>query len=425
MLNVKISVIVPVYNVEPYLRRCLDSLINQTLKDIEIICINDGSPDNSLAIIKRYAKRDERVKIIDLKENRGVSVARNSGMKIAKGEYIGFCDPDDYVDLDFYEKLYKLAKNKNADIAKGNVKITEINADTEFVMSINEQIRKHKGYFVWQYWTAIYRNKMLKKHRIKFPVGLITCQDMCFLVHAVIATQDVYLVNNVYYHYARRNNSSDSVIYSSEKMSSFFNCISLILNRLNKVAERDKSYIYMYALWFEFLFWFLSKNSEKWAIEKTAKIAIEYYHKHKFPKKLNWPKPVIAALKNKNEEEFAWFSKNWMNWFKLINKDYYPFIDIKEPALQNRKLYVWGTGEDGIRVKKHCEGYGWKITGFLDSNKSIRKYKGYKVERPERILNRPEKDFFIIISSRKYAREIAKICREAGLKMGRDFWRPD
>ena len=100
----KISVIVPVYNVEKYLARCLDSIINQTLADIEIICINDGSTDNSLEILNDYAKKDSRIKIID-QTNAGLSCARNAGMQIAQGEYIGFVDSDDWIDLDFYEKL--------------------------------------------------------------------------------------------------------------------------------------------------------------------------------------------------------------------------------------------------------------------------------------------------------------------------------
>ena len=100
----KISVIVPVYKVEKFLPKCLESLINQTLKDIEIICINDGSPDNSLKILEEYAKKDSRIKIINQK-NAGPSVARNNGMSAASGEYIGFVDSDDWIDLDFYEKL--------------------------------------------------------------------------------------------------------------------------------------------------------------------------------------------------------------------------------------------------------------------------------------------------------------------------------
>ena len=116
MENISLSIIVPVYNVENYLIRCLDSLVNQTLKEIEIICINDGSKDNSLNILEEYAKKDSRIIILN-QENAGLSAARNAGMEIAKGEYIGFVDSDDWVDLDFFEKLYIAAKNNDCDIA--------------------------------------------------------------------------------------------------------------------------------------------------------------------------------------------------------------------------------------------------------------------------------------------------------------------
>ena len=102
--DVKVSVIVPVYNTEKYLQKCLDSLINQTLKDIEIICINDGSTDNSENIIRMFAKEDSRIKLIN-QENKKQGAARNAGMKIATGEYIGFVDSDDYVDLNYFERL--------------------------------------------------------------------------------------------------------------------------------------------------------------------------------------------------------------------------------------------------------------------------------------------------------------------------------
>ena len=107
--KIKVSIIVPVYNVEKYLKRCLDSITNQTLKELEIICINDGSTDNSLKILKQYAHKDKRISIIN-KQNEGLSVARNTGMEAASGEYIGFVDSDDWIDLDFYKKLYTTAK---------------------------------------------------------------------------------------------------------------------------------------------------------------------------------------------------------------------------------------------------------------------------------------------------------------------------
>ena len=138
----KLSVIIPIYNVEQYLRKCLDSVCNQTLEDIEIICINDCSPDNSLEILKEYQKNDNRIKIIDFKENRGVAAARNEAIKIAKGEYIGFVDSDDWIDLDFYEKLYKKASYTSSQIAIANAKKIVNNKYGNFVTDI-ENIKKN------------------------------------------------------------------------------------------------------------------------------------------------------------------------------------------------------------------------------------------------------------------------------------------
>ena len=112
----KVSVIVPVYNVEKYLSRCLESLINQSLKDIEIICINDGSTDNSLQILKQFAYKDNRIKIIN-QTNSGQSVARNKGLAIASGKYIGFVDSDDWIDNDYYEKMFETIERTNSDFA--------------------------------------------------------------------------------------------------------------------------------------------------------------------------------------------------------------------------------------------------------------------------------------------------------------------
>ncbi len=105
----KVSVIIPVYNVEKYLRECLDSVINQTLSDIEIICVNDGSTDNSLAILEEYAQKDTRIKIIS-KRNEGAGKARQAAIKKASGEYLAFLDGDDYYKSDFVEKMYASAK---------------------------------------------------------------------------------------------------------------------------------------------------------------------------------------------------------------------------------------------------------------------------------------------------------------------------
>ena len=139
----KVSVVVPCYNVATYVGACLDSLVNQTLHDIEIICVDDKSTDDTANIIKKRAGADARIKLIELPQNAGVSVARNTGIDAATGEYIGFVDPDDYVDLDFYEKLYEVATRENADIAKAN--LTVVNVDGVHTAGrLNRYVNKDK-----------------------------------------------------------------------------------------------------------------------------------------------------------------------------------------------------------------------------------------------------------------------------------------
>ena len=113
--NPKISVIIPVYNVEDYLEECLDSIINQTFKDLEIICINDGSQDNSLNILEEYAEKDNRIKIITTK-NQGLSAARNRGLENITGDYVYFIDSDDYLELTAFEELYAVSEEKSLDL---------------------------------------------------------------------------------------------------------------------------------------------------------------------------------------------------------------------------------------------------------------------------------------------------------------------
>lgn len=112
----KVSIIVPVYNVVDYLSDCLESLVKQTLDDIEIICVNDGSTDSSLIVLEKYEKQYDFIKIIN-QRNKGLASARNVGIAAAKGEYLGFVDSDDWIDMEFYEKLYEAARRHNTDIA--------------------------------------------------------------------------------------------------------------------------------------------------------------------------------------------------------------------------------------------------------------------------------------------------------------------
>ncbi len=192
----KVSVIIPIYNVEPYLRKCLDSVCNQTLEDIEIICINDCSTDNSLAILNEYQDKDNRIKIIDFKENKGASVARNTGMAQAAGEYIGFVDSDDWVSVDFYEKLYSVASKGSFESVKGNGK------------SVYEN-QPSLSRAVFNFWVGIYSRDALTRKGIWFKEGCICGEDQIFMIKTdfLLSTSEV-VCDVIYYYYQRQGSAS-------------------------------------------------------------------------------------------------------------------------------------------------------------------------------------------------------------------------
>lgn len=211
----KLSIIVPVYNVEKYLPKCLESLIKQTLKDIEIICVNDGSMDNSLAILKEFASKDSRIRIID-NQHQGVAKTRNTGIEQSTGEYIGFVDSDDYIDLDFFEKLYNSATKSNSDIAIAsilkhknffniyNAKYTK----EETAITIQDKIKlcEDKKHFFFYAWNKIYHSGFIKENNIKFSEGQIY-EDVMFAIKALYYSNKIISVYGTKYHYIEHENS--------------------------------------------------------------------------------------------------------------------------------------------------------------------------------------------------------------------------
>lgn len=211
----KLSIIVPVYNVEKYLPKCLESLIKQTLNDIEIICVNDGSMDNSLAILKEFASKDSRIRIID-NQHQGVAKTRNTGIEQSTGEYIGFVDSDDYIDIDFFEKLYNSATKSNSDIAIAsilkhknffniyNAKYTK----EETAITIQDKIKlcEDKKHFFFYAWNKIYHSGFIKKNNIKFSEGQIY-EDVMFAIKALYYSNKIISVYGTKYHYIEHENS--------------------------------------------------------------------------------------------------------------------------------------------------------------------------------------------------------------------------
>ncbi len=210
---IDISIIVPVYNVEKYLAQCLDSLINQTKKEIEIICVNDGSTDNSGKILAEYAKKDKRIKIITQK-NAGLSEARNTAMKHVKGKYVGFVDSDDWVDVDFYEKLFDCAEANEADIAVASIALARDNGKFKnyklYYKKFYKETKTAKKYKLLDIpnccyvWNKIYRNELLQK--FTFPAGRYF-EDILFSHKIAFGANKVVCVPKTKYYYRLSNNS--------------------------------------------------------------------------------------------------------------------------------------------------------------------------------------------------------------------------
>ena len=213
MSDIKISVVVPVYNVEKYLEQCLNSIINQTFKDIEIICINDGSKDNSLKIIEEFAAKDKRIRIIN-KENEGISAARNQGMGLAQGEYISFIDSDDWIEENYLEALYTAAKKYDSDIACSSIiRVTGkrhrkkiIYKKEEFTTESDKKNELTKVPINSYVWNKIYKRVSLLKSGVKFPVGRVY-EDVVWCIKAIYYLNGVVTVPDAVYYY-RKNPTS-------------------------------------------------------------------------------------------------------------------------------------------------------------------------------------------------------------------------
>lgn len=204
----KVSVIIPVYNVEKYIEKCLDSLVNQTLKEIEIIVVNDGSPDNSQEIIDKFQKKYPKKIKSFIKENGGQGSARNFGLKHATGEYIGYVDSDDYVEKTMFEKLYKTAKSKKADIAVCGTYIDKNpGIDVELERMLVKDLKENAFFGKMAVWNKIYKKELLIENNMEFRSKL-WYEDFDFSFKAIAFAKKVAYINEPLYYYLIRPGST-------------------------------------------------------------------------------------------------------------------------------------------------------------------------------------------------------------------------
>ena len=254
MADIKVSIIIPVYNVEKYLKQCLDSVVNQTLTEIEVICVDDGSTDNSLQILGEYAEKDDRIRVIS-KENGGIASARNKGMEYATGEYIGFVDSDDWITLDMYEKLYENAKFHGSDMVMCPAHIFdylthELRYDLPYFTlecfdeTFDNRVFNHEEttdfFFAISVtaWNKLYKSKFLEEKCIKFNEGL-DFEDNTFFYETYLKACKVSLVRDFLYYY-RINRSGSFITSANERFFDIVEMFDLTEDVILKTGNQDR-----------------------------------------------------------------------------------------------------------------------------------------------------------------------------------------
>lgn len=377
MSEVKVSVIVPVYNVKKYLPQCLDSIINQTLKEIEIICVNDGSTDGSDKILEEYAKKDSRIKIVN-RPNGGLSAARNTGMPYARGKYIGFVDSDDYIEPTMYEWMYGNAEWYQSQLVICAVhKIddsTGIVFDDDpyytlgyFPKDLNNRTFTHfdtKDFFqdfCVMAWNKLYLRSYLEEKNARFPDGYIF-EDGPFFTDIYFDMERVTIVRDFLYYY--RVNRSNSIVCKGDKnFADIFYVAKKMLNNLRKTPYFDEVKLY-----------FLRK---KFKDMRYRYLVIQEKYKKMYYKKWRefWLEIDDETLQPELfKEKFPYTYRN----LKLVkDNDFYSYLKefyiekIKHKMIEilytNPKVYTFKAFKHHLCIKKRPKIFDW----WYDNNKMV------------------------------------------------------
>lgn len=265
-MNPKVSIIVPVYNMERYLKRCLNSLLAQTLSDIEIIAVNDGSTDGTENILQEYLQKNSRIKVISQK-NSGVSSARNEGIKAAQGDFIGFVDPDDWVNEKMYETMYTEAVEGKTDIVMcsyvrefgSHSKEKVFDLDTiryeenevrgmmrRLVGPLGEETANPELLDAWgTVWSKLYRADLIRENVLQFvdlkEIG--TNEDTLFNIQAFYYAASFHFLNKPFYHYWRENTESITTGYKSHLLEQWFTLYKRIEEFLGSKNMEDEYFM--------------------------------------------------------------------------------------------------------------------------------------------------------------------------------------
>ncbi len=370
------------YNTEKYLKKSLDSVCKQTFEDIEVICVNDGSTDGSLSILKEYTKKDKRIKIIDFKENRGASIARNAALKEANGEYVGFVDSDDYLELDFYEKLYKKAIETRADVVKGAYKYKNNYID----ILKNEKIKEEQTNFAYEFCSAIYRTSMLRDNNIVFPAELTNLEDNIFAFKVSTVANKIEIVDEAHINITERKGSLSREPFSDSKINHIFDNIQIMVKLVNeaKAAKESKAFTLARLTYI----WVSRFEAEELTAQRFLEIYLQVEDKENFKKEIdkiafNRYCSISKYLENGNAKKLHIYLKNYcainpinrtrIKIKNLTSKNTEKILELKNKHL-NKRCFIIGNSPslNQLDISKLNEEYTFTVNkGYKLAEKGL------------------------------------------------------
>ena len=382
----KISVIVPVYNTELYLTECLDSLANQTLKDIEIICIDDGSTDNSLQILNSYSKKDVRFKTIH-KENGGVVSARITGLELAESEFVCFVDSDDWIELDMLEVLYKSIGDLDL-VSCGFYRYLSEDRVVEMSDNYDEGIydTPQKINFVLEKmiydldthilqsltvanWNKLFRKEMALNVMNEIDREIFYGEDAVFLYKYILKCKSLRIIKKCYYHYRYREGS----VVRSVKPNMLMNLNKYFLNLQDDFKKHELRDI-------------LCKQLQCWITFLT-----------------------ITAL-----NEHMGFDKNVVS---------IPEFIIDTGVAKDKRVILYGAGKAGQDAYKQLMKFDYNVIGWVDKNFDRFKNIDMKIESPERVLDLNYDIIMLMANDERIAKSMEKDLLVMGVQKEKIIWK--
>lgn len=396
----KVSIIVPVYNVEKYLSDCLDSILSQNFKDMEVICVDDASDDNSARIIKEYEKKDEKIKAIFHKKNSGLSATRNSGLKYAQGEYLWFVDSDDVISQGAVERLYRCATEKDVDVVYFEYKkfsskqvkgVVNLDSDSDQHLDVYSgreffcmEMEDNKAQVTA--WCIFLRREFLEKEKITFKEGIYH-EDNLFSFLVAMEAKRVYRVPDVLYYYRQREGS---------------------ITQTKNVLREQSMFVVMTEV---FSYWkshFFSDRESKCIGEYLKLLYREYRFYQSYHEKTDELLVGDAADKALYSILCGDVEKEWLKVEKI------PLEEVKE----YQQVIVYGAGRASRQVIRFLEKKHIEIAAVLveSASDNVDKFCGIKVHELNNFRVYPGQNIVIIGVTSKKAMGIEKTLEKKGFE---------